>query len=83
MLPWKTETDQSLLSIYQHVPGAGFWGAPSYYGKPVVRLRVGGRSQEEAISNWYQCARSLRTMKRNIPDHVPFRESIKSRGQQL
>ena len=50
-LPWETEADQSLLSIYQHVSGTNFWGAPPYYSKPVVRLRVGGRSQEEAISN--------------------------------
>jgi hypothetical protein len=73
-LPWETETDQSLFSIYQHVPSMGFWGAPSYYGKPVVRLRVGGRSQEEAISNWYQCARALRTMKQNIPVSDPLWE---------
>ena len=26
MLPWETEADQSLLSIYQHVSGAGFFG---------------------------------------------------------
>ena len=81
MLLWETEADQSLLSIYQLVSDTGFWGAPSYYGKPVVRLRVGGRSQEEAISNWYQCARALRTMKRNIPEIDHFRESSNRRGQ--
>jgi hypothetical protein len=74
MLPWETEADQSLLSIYQHVSGTGFWMAPPYYSKPVVRLRVGGRSQDEAISNWYQCAHALRTMKRNIPEIAPLWE---------
>ena len=83
MLPWETEADQSLLSIYQHVSGTSFWGVPPYFSKPIVRLRVGGRSQEEAISNWYQCARALRRLKKDTPVSVPFRESIKSRGQQL
>ena len=73
-LPWDSETDQSLFSIYQHVPGTGFWIAPPYYSKPTVRLRVGGRSQEEAVSNWYQCARALRTMKQNIPVSDPLWE---------
>ena len=67
-LAWESEADQSLLSIYQNVSGTGLWGAPPDYGKPVVRLRVGGRNQEEAISNWYQCARVLRTMKGHSPE---------------
>jgi hypothetical protein len=74
MLPWETEADQSLLSIYQHVSGTGFWGAPPYFSKPVVRLRVGGRSQEEAISNWYQCARALRRLKKDTPVFDPLWE---------
>jgi hypothetical protein len=71
-LPWESETDQSLFTLYQHVPGTGFWCAPPYYSKPVVRLRVGGRSQDEAIANWHQCARALRKVKQNIPvsDHL-------------
>ena len=80
MLPWETETDLSLLTIYQHVPGTGFWLTPPYFSKPVVRLRVGGRSQEEAVSNWYQCARALRAMKRNIPEITPLWESQEGRN---
>ena len=74
MLPWDAEADQSLLSIYQHVPGTGFRFAPPYYSKHVVRLRVGGRSPDEAVSNWYQCARALRTMRQNIPVSAPLWE---------
>jgi len=65
-LPWESETDLSLLTLYQQVSGTNLWHAPPYYAKPVVRLRVGGRTPETAIANWYTCARVLRTMKQSI-----------------
>jgi hypothetical protein len=66
MLPWEYEADRSLLTIYQHVPGTGFWCAPPYCSKPVARLRVGGRTREAAITNWTTCARALRRLRNQV-----------------
>lgn len=55
VLPWDYQPDQTLLSAYQ--------SAQSYYDQPVVRLKVGGRNQREAISNWHRCAKALRKLK--------------------
>ncbi len=41
------------------------WSIP-YFGEPIVRLRVGGRTQEEAISNWHRCAKTLRKWRREF-----------------
>ena len=68
MLPWEYEADRSLLTIYQHVPGTGFWCAPPYCSKPVVRLRVGGRTREQAIANWHACADVLRRVRKALPE---------------
>jgi len=60
-VPWEAEADATLLEIYQHLPSRGIWSVgPPYFGEPRVRLRVGGRTEEEAIANWEKCARTLR-----------------------
>ncbi|MGB7932047.1 MAG: hypothetical protein WCH04_07450 [Gammaproteobacteria bacterium] len=63
--PWDFETDRSLLTLYQAFPGRGQWNPP-YFGQPVVRLRVGGRTAEEAVANWYTCARALRRLRNQV-----------------
>jgi hypothetical protein len=80
-LPWEDETDQSLLSVYQHLPATGRALAPSYFSKPVVRLRVGGHSREAAIANWHRCARALRRLKPDIPEKAPKWESPEIRHE--
>ena len=63
ILPWEYEADNSLLSIYQCLPCSGTALAPHVSDEPVVRLRVGGRNRDEAVSNWHTCARALRKLK--------------------
>ncbi|MGB7934704.1 MAG: hypothetical protein WCH04_21285 [Gammaproteobacteria bacterium] len=63
--PWDFETDRSLVNLYQAFSGRGQWNPP-YFGQPVVRLRVGGRTREAAIANWYRCARALRRLKNEV-----------------
>ena len=63
-LPWKEYPDQALLTVYQYLPSQSIWRfGPLFYGQPSIRLSVGGRSQEEAISNWHRCAKALRKIK--------------------
>ena len=66
--PWDEVSDDTLISIYQYIPDVyyGWMPAPPYYGDPVVRLRVGGRSEGEAIANWKMCATALRKIKKEI-----------------
>jgi len=61
---WEIPADQSLLTLYQFLPGVGFSGAPPYYGKPTVRLKVGGLTKEAANTNWRTCATLLRAINR-------------------
>lgn len=63
VLPWESENDPSLLSIYQSVRRIGM-GTPHCFDEPVLRLRAGGRTPEEAESNWHRCAKALRGLKR-------------------
>ena len=63
--PWDFETDRSVLTLYQAFPGRGQWNPP-YFGQPVVRLRVGGRTAEEAVANWYTCALALRRLRNQM-----------------
>ena len=63
VFPWEYHADQTILSVYQEVQSRSLWTEVPYYGKPVVKLRVGGRNQQEAISNWHQCAKVLRPLK--------------------
>lgn len=65
-VPWEYDSDPSLFSVFQHVQDVGLLQAPCYWAEPVVRLRAGGRSPEEAIANWQTCAQALRSMKRAI-----------------
>ncbi|MDQ7006845.1 MAG: hypothetical protein Q9Q40_06400 [Acidobacteriota bacterium] len=62
--PWELETDSSLLTLYQHLPKGGRWNAAPYEGEPVVRLKVAGRTADEAVANWHRCARALRRIRR-------------------
>jgi len=63
-LPWKEYPDQALLTVYQYLPSKSIWRfGPLFYGQPSVRLSVGGRSQEAAVSNWHRCAKALRKIK--------------------
>ena len=61
--PWEYEPDQTLLTLYQWAPLRGFALSHDPFVAPVTRLIVGGRTQEEAISNWHQCAKALRKFK--------------------
>jgi len=61
--PSNSSADKTLLRLYQYLPKVGASSAPPYYGKPSVRLTVGGLSKEAACSNWRQCAAALRQMK--------------------
>jgi hypothetical protein len=61
--PDEYHPDQSIMTVYQSLHSRSLWGAAPFYGQPGIRLRVGGRSQEEAIANWHQCAKALRKMK--------------------
>ncbi len=63
VLPWEYHADQTVLSVYQWLPIRNIWAGIPYYGEPVVRLKVGGRSQQEAISNWHRCAKALRKLR--------------------
>ena len=63
-LPWESHTDTSLLGIYQYLPKNPNELGPHPYHHPIVRLRVGGRTSEEATVNWHQCARELRRLKK-------------------
>jgi len=65
-LPWEEGPDTGLISVYQSLPAVGIAFAPSYWAKPTVRLMVGGRTRDEAIANWNQCARALRKIKRRL-----------------
>lgn len=81
--PWDYEADSEILSVYQHMEWVSnrIWSIP-YFGEPIVRLRVGGRTQEEAISNWHRCAKALRKWRREFSaqvssekENVPVEES--------
>ena len=61
--PWEYHADQTILAVYQWAPLRGFELSPDYFAQPTIRLIVGGKSQEEAISNWHKCAKALRKMK--------------------
>lgn len=63
-LPWEQHADSTLLSVYQYIPIRGFALAPSYTGKPVVRLRVGGLTPKAAVENWERCAKQLRRLRK-------------------
>jgi hypothetical protein len=63
-LPWEFEPDATLLTIYQHLPGVGFLNLPLPFGEPTIRLSVGGRTPDEAIENWRQCAKPLRLLRK-------------------
>jgi hypothetical protein len=73
VLPWETEPDCGLLTLYQRVPLVGSL-APNYFGDPTARLMVGGRTPEEAVENWERCASAFRRMKRrvDIPSGTPL-----------
>jgi len=62
VLPWDYQPDQTLLSVRQSARRCSRYGIP-YYDEPVVRLKVGGRNEEEVISNWHQCAKALRKLR--------------------
>lgn len=65
--PWDYEANSVILLLYQHMEGIGMWPyAPPFFGEPIVRLRVGGRTREEAVSNWYKCAKALRKWRREF-----------------
>jgi hypothetical protein len=60
-LPWDRETSTALVILHQHVARrVGWMPTPSYFAKPVVRLTVAGRSQDNAIANWTRVATQLR-----------------------
>jgi hypothetical protein len=65
-VPWEHHADTSLLTIYQSVPGGGEFGAPDYFSEPTIRLQVGGRTSDQAITGWHQCAKPLRKIRANL-----------------
>ena len=65
-LPWDRETSTALVVLHQHVARCvGWMPTPSYFAKPVVRLTVSGRNQDNAIANWTTVATQLRAYRRN------------------
>ena len=64
--PWEFEPDTTLMEIYQYIRYNNFEGIPPFWGEPNVRLRVGGRTRETAVKNWYTCASVLRKLRRAI-----------------
>jgi hypothetical protein len=62
-VPWERSADLKLFSVYQDIRSSARTWAPLYYGRPMVRLLVGGRSRDDAVSNWHRCARALRRLK--------------------
>jgi len=56
--------DDSLLEVYQYSRPVGFVGSPGCCSDPSIRLRVGGRTPQEAVENWATCAKELRCLKR-------------------
>ncbi len=74
-LPCEQRADPRLLAVYQRLPLVGSALAPSRYAtRPTVRLLVGGRTQDDAVANWHQCAKALRRMKKGlvIPEGAPL-----------
>ncbi len=65
-LPWEYEANCALLTIYQWAPSIGSAWAPHHCAKPVIRLRVGGRTPNEAVSNWLTSAKALRRLRRSL-----------------
>ena len=57
------DSNHYLLTLYQYLPGIGFSGLPPVYGNPTVRLRVAGRSKNEAYANWVSCAQFLKKLR--------------------
>ncbi|MFC2993365.1 hypothetical protein [Halomonas tibetensis] len=53
------EDAQRLCCLYQHVERRIGYGVPAL-DPAVIRLRVAGRTQDDAIKNWYAIARPLR-----------------------
>jgi hypothetical protein len=78
-VPWKTEADRTLIEIYQHLGSSSIWRSSPYFGEPSVRLRVGGRTPEEAVRNWHQCAQVIR----KIRESIMAKSSIDSSAQEL
>lgn len=64
--PWEFETSPALLYIYQHMRSYNRYGTPPAFGEPLVRLRVAGRSAEDAVANYHQCAKGLRRIKKSL-----------------
>jgi hypothetical protein len=62
-LPWDMVHDRSLLTIYQAVPWVGTFMSIHTFREPVVRLKVAGKTAEEAIGNWQKCAKALRRLR--------------------
>ena len=73
-LPWEEDADRGLLTVYQWAPCVGSAWTPHYDMKPMLRLSVGGRTQEDAEANWHCCAKALRRIKRGleIPNKCPL-----------
>ena len=76
-MPWDTVADQKFLVLYQSVPNYNSTCAPHHFAEPVVHLVVGGRSKDEAISNWYLCAKELRTRVREIKANRPTQPNLR------
>lgn len=64
--PWQYEASPVLLYVRQYIRSSNMYGTPPAFGEPSIRLRVGGRSPEHAVSNHQQCAKGLRRIKRRL-----------------
>lgn len=62
-VPWEQRADLRLLTVYQQVGTSARTWAPLYFDRPTVRLLVGGRTRDDAVSNWHRCARALRRLR--------------------
>lgn len=57
--------DPTLLEVHQYLPSNSSGSSP-YYGQPTIRLRVGGFTEQTAITNWQLCAKLLREIKKSM-----------------
>lgn len=68
-LPWDNEPNREIMRLYQKARtvaiGMGCYG-PDYYGPVATRLRMGGRSSEEARDAYRSCAKELRPIFRAV-----------------
>ncbi|MDZ7752680.1 MAG: hypothetical protein U5S82_13680 [Gammaproteobacteria bacterium] len=64
--PWEREDNSTLFTVYQVTRRVGYGLQPHCCADTSLRLEVGGRTPEEAIENWHQCARLLRRVKRGL-----------------